>query len=219
MLNSVPPDMAAANVRAMADALLVWVSGVVEGLLASCHPRFVRLGDIYTACDFFQNVSPTKVITDQTNAGHTKTSTKSACKRPDKASRHGTNEISQATWIMVKQPPSVATALPGPHGPQPPNTIRPFPAPEMARPVIQATMALLLIDAFIRYDGRCFCRTWCFMILLSAQRSYPPMTGGWAVVGVAAVGLIGHSTRCLVRLLPSLTTFCERVHFPCLLPR
>ena len=27
------------------------------------------------------------------------------------------------------------------------------------------------------------------------------MTGGWAVVGIAAVGLVGHSVRCLVRLL------------------
>ena len=26
------------------------------------------------------------------------------------------------------------------------------------------------------------------------------MTGGWAVVGVAAVGLVGHSVGCLVRL-------------------
>ena len=26
------------------------------------------------------------------------------------------------------------------------------------------------------------------------------MTGGWAVVGVADVGLFGHSVRCLVRL-------------------
>ena len=30
------------------------------------------------------------------------------------------------------------------------------------------------------------------------ERSYPPMTGGWAVVGVAAVGLIGHSVGFLV---------------------
>jgi hypothetical protein len=28
-----------------------------------------------------------------------------------------------------------------------------------------------------------------------AERSYPPMTGGWAVVGFAVVGIIGHSVR------------------------
>lgn len=31
--------------------------------------------------------------------------------------------------------------------------------------------------------------------------SYPQMTGGWAVVGLAVVGLIGHSVRFLVRFL------------------
>ena len=31
------------------------------------------------------------------------------------------------------------------------------------------------------------------------ERSYPPMTGGWAAVGVDVVGLIGHSVGCLVR--------------------
>ncbi len=35
---------------------------------------------------------------------------------------------------------------------------------------------------------------------LLAERSYPPMTGGWAVVGVDVVGFDGHSVRCLVRL-------------------
>jgi hypothetical protein len=39
------------------------------------------------------------------------------------------------------------------------------------------------------------------LALLGAQRSSPPMTGDWAVVGVAAVGLIGHSVGCLVRQL------------------
>ena len=28
-----------------------------------------------------------------------------------------------------------------------------------------------------------------------AERSYPPMTGGWAVVGIAVVGVNGHSVR------------------------
>lgn len=31
------------------------------------------------------------------------------------------------------------------------------------------------------------------------------MTGGWAVVGVAAVGFNGHSVRCLVSLLGSVS--------------
>ena len=34
-----------------------------------------------------------------------------------------------------------------------------------------------------------------------AQRSSPPMTGGWAVAGLAVVGLSGHSVGCLVSLL------------------
>jgi hypothetical protein len=38
------------------------------------------------------------------------------------------------------------------------------------------------------------------LALFFGYRSYPPMTGGWAVVGVAAVGLIGHSVGCLVSL-------------------
>ena len=33
------------------------------------------------------------------------------------------------------------------------------------------------------------------------ERLYPPMPGGRFVVGVDGVGLIGHSVRCLVRLL------------------
>ncbi len=39
------------------------------------------------------------------------------------------------------------------------------------------------------------------------------MTGGWAVVGVAAVGFNGHSVRCLVRLigLPARTGVERRV--------
>ena len=32
-------------------------------------------------------------------------------------------------------------------------------------------------------------------------RSYPPMTGACGVIGLENVGLIGHSVRCLVRLL------------------
>ena len=36
------------------------------------------------------------------------------------------------------------------------------------------------------------------------------MTGGWAVVGVAAVGFNGHSVRCLVRLVVSMFT-CRRI--------
>ena len=39
------------------------------------------------------------------------------------------------------------------------------------------------------------------ILFFMGERSYPPMTGGWAVVGVSAVGFNGHSVRCLVRLL------------------
>ena len=42
------------------------------------------------------------------------------------------------------------------------------------------------------------CEAWVHDFLF-AERSYPPMTGGCAVVGVAAVGFNGHSVRCLVR--------------------
>jgi hypothetical protein len=37
-------------------------------------------------------------------------------------------------------------------------------------------------------------------ITFPAQRSYPPMTGGWAVVGIAIAEHSGHSVGCLVRL-------------------
>ena len=39
------------------------------------------------------------------------------------------------------------------------------------------------------------------LLFIIAERSNPPMTGGWAVVALAVVGLIDHSARSLVRLL------------------
>jgi len=39
------------------------------------------------------------------------------------------------------------------------------------------------------------------LALLGAQRQSSPMTGGWAVVGLVNVGLIGHSAGCLVRIV------------------